>query len=629
MSACHRTAAGFAAALALLVLLPLHAGAAETWQASREFKIDPDRVPGRPAGGWEARYQLFDPLGKPAGLPLSAPAANPFKWLQVPPAPGAYELEAWVVDEAGTELARASTTLRFDDVPPAPAGAVPPTGWLRGGDMATLGLEPPAALPLSGLGGYAISLDRGSGVHPCTNPSLCTPAETDLGPGASLAPVPLGTLPQGLTYARVVAVSGASVPSSVSSAIFRVDATDPLLSLSGAGEAWRNGPVRVFAHATDSLSGMEAAGTAGPLTGISVDGGGAATSPGDTAATWVGGSGVHAIGAFARDAAGNVGELAGAALASAVVRIDEDPPRVVFARAQDPAEPERVEARVTDPLSGPSADKGSISLRLAGTPAAYEKLPTRVEAGRLVARWDSDSYSPGKYEFLAAGFDAAGNAAAGTDREKGGRMFLVNPVKVPVALATGLSRRRFGGRLRRVGGGGVARQRVAIVEAFAAGAEPQRRTSLRTTDANGDFSLRLPPGPSREVTARFAGTSTLTKAAGASARLGAATGLRLRASSTTAVVGGRPVVFSGAIGAQGAAKAVRGLAVELQFRYPGAPWRGFRTVEADRHGRFRYAYRFSDDDSRDIRFQFRAHVKGREGWPYGPGTSRPVTVTGR
>jgi hypothetical protein len=69
--------------------------------------------------------------------------------------------------------------------------------------------------------------------------------------------------------------------------------------------------------------------------------------------------------------------------------------------------------------------------------------------------------------------------------------------------------------------------------------------------------------------------------------------------------------------------------VELQFRYPGAGWSGFRTVQTDAHGRFRYAYRFSDDDSRGVRFQFRAYAKGREGWPYEPAASRPIAVTGR
>jgi hypothetical protein len=94
-------------------------------------------------------------------------------------------------------------------------------------------------------------------------------------------------------------------------------------------------------------------------------------------------------------------------------------------------------------------------------------------------------------------------------------------------------------------------------------------------------------------------------------------------------VGGAPIVFSGAVGATGTAGTRKGLPVELQFRYPGAGWSEFRTVETDARGNFRYAYRFSDDDSRGVRFRFRAHVTGREGWPYEPAFSRPVAVTGR
>lgn len=383
--------AALVAALGLLAFPPLRAGAADTWQSSRDFSIDPNQVPGRPAGGWEARYQLFDSLGTPVGKVIGAAVAHPLEWFRVPAAPGAYKLEAWVVSEAGAELARGSTVLRFDDVPPAVPSAKAPERWLRGEEVALLELDPAAgAPPLSGVAGYAISLDRGVGGHPCRNPSLCEPVETDLAPSAIADPVPLGTLAQGTTYARVVAVSGAGVPSSVAIATFRVDSTDPLLSLSGIPSGWRNTPVRVTALATDSFSGMVADGSTGPLTGISVDGGAAATSLGATAATWVGGSGIHAIDAFGRDAAGNIGELEPQAVG--VVRIDEAPPRVVFARGQDPAEPERIEALIDDPLSGPSPSKGSIALRLAGTRASYEELPTRVEAGRLVAYWDSDSY---------------------------------------------------------------------------------------------------------------------------------------------------------------------------------------------------------------------------------------------
>jgi hypothetical protein len=45
-------------------------------------------------------------------------------------------------------------------------------------------------------------------------------------------------------------------------------------------------------------------------------------------------------------------------------------------------------------------------------------------------------------------------------------------------------------------------------------------------------------------------------------------------------------------------------------------------------GRFRYAYRFSDDDSRGARFQFRAFASAQNDWPYEPGSSGPVAVLG-
>jgi hypothetical protein len=626
----NRTRLGLAIVAAALALTSLGAApaAAQSWQASRDFEIDADQVPGHPSGATRAVYRLLDPLGDPAGPDTDKPISDLYDWFKVPATPGIYKLEAWTVNAEGAELSRASTSLRFDDVAPPPPVAAGPGRWLRGDEVALLRIEAPEPLPLSGLGGYAFSLDRGGGGHPCASPSLCTAAETDLAAGAEA--VALGTLPEGNTFARVASVSGAGVPSPLRTATFRVDATDPLLSLTGIPDGWSDGPVKVSAHAVDLLSGMSAAGPTGPLTAIAVDGGAPVTALGDTAATWVGGSGIHRVDTLARDGAGNVaGGIDATGPPAAVIRIDEDQPAVTFAAAQDPAEPERIEALVADPLSGPSTSRGSISLRLAGTRARYEELPTRVAAGRLVARWDSDSYPPGKYEFLAAGYDTAGNLALGTDRAHGGRMVLVNPVKTPVSLTAKLSHGRIDGRLHRVGGGGVAQQRVVVVETFAAGAEPQRRTTFRTTDASGAFAMRLGPGPTRDVVAFFAGTATLTRSSGDTAHLGVPTALRLRASTAAAKVGGKQVVFSGAVRSRGARRSVRGLPVELQFRYPGAGWHGFRTIGADRRGRFRYAYRFSDDDSRGVHFQFRAHVKGREGWPYEPGTSRPVTVTGR
>ena len=61
--------------------------------------------------------------------------------------------------------------------------------------------------------------------------------------------------------------------------------------------------------------------------------------------------------------------------------------------------------------------------------------------------------------------------------------------------------------------------------------------------------------------------------------------------------------------------------MQLQFRLPGLPWSEFRTIHTDRRGHFRYAYRFADDDSRGVRFQFRAFAPAQAGWPYEPAGS--------
>ena len=100
----------------------------------------------------------------------------------------------------------------------------------------------------------------------------------------------------------------------------------------------------------------------------------------------------------------------------------------------------------------------------------------------------------------------------------------------------------------------------------------------------------------------------------------------MRASTPVARVGGPPVVFRGRVAGTIPPK---GKHVQLQFRLPGLPWSEFRTVRTDSRGRFRYAYRFSDDDSRGVRFQFRAFAPAQDDWPYEPGGSRPVAVRGR
>jgi hypothetical protein len=635
-SARRRSFRAIALALAILPAISSFAAmasAAAEWQASNVFQIVSQQLPGSAEGATKAFYRLEDEEGNQLGPLVERPLYDLVERLEVPPIPGVYSLEAWLEDAGGKELRRGTAILRFDDVAPPPPEPEAPNRWLPAHEPALLRIGHPAApLPLSGLRGYAVSLDRGGGSSPCAGSGLCTAAETDLAGGIEDDALSLGTLPEGITYARVVAVSGAGVASPPRAAVFKVDATLPRIALTGVPSGWSSGPVKLTARASDSLSGMAAAGPTGPFTAIAVDGAAPAAAAGDEASAWASGSGVHEIAFYARDAAGNVadGSAGTAAPQTALVRIDEAPPRVEFASAQDPADPERIEATVSDALSGPSPSEGEIAVRLAGTRAHFEPLPTRVEGDRLIARWPSDEHPEGKYEFLATGFDLAGNAASGTNRARGGKMVLVNPVKAPVVLTSELSGLRFSGRLRRASGGALADQEIAVTETFAAGAARAQRTTVVHTRPGGTFSLRLAKGPSREVSAGFAGTRTFGRAKASAVSLATKTQVRLRASATTAKVGGRPIVFKGKIATRGTETGAGAkLPVELQFRYRGAPWSEFRTVETDARGRFRYAYRFSDDDSRGVRFRFRAYVKGREGWPYGPSASRPVTVAGR
>jgi hypothetical protein len=171
---------------------------------------------------------------------------------------------------------------------------------------------------------------------------------------------------------------------------------------------------------------------------------------------------------------------------------------------------------------------------------------------------------------------------------------------------------------------------VRVTERFDPGASEPDRTTTARTGADGVFTVWLAPGPSRQVEAVFAGHRTASRSSAGTARLLVGGGVRLRASSPVARIGGRPVIFNGRVGAAGAAIPPDGKTIQLQFRVPGiVPWTEFRTIQTDAQGRFRFPYGFSDDDSRGVGFQFRAFAPAQSGWPFEPAASNPVTITGR
>jgi hypothetical protein len=644
------------------------------WHADNTFYVNWD--PNPPDVAEKTWYLVhWSVIDGATGLSL-ATGADLEHWsgvtVKVPPVPGVYWFEA----ENSLKLERRTeqlgppvrVPLYFDDGRPRPVSITAPA-WVAAGTVVPIRLSHPAApLPISGITGYAVSIDGVAEGVPCARADRCAGGEVDLAGGVGQDSTSLTAPPEGISYVHAVAVSGSGVTSSSTATVtVGVDGTAPRMRLEGAPAGWAAGPVHLTAVATDELSGMAPAGAGGPITAIGVDGAPPAQAPGPAASATVAGEGSHQVIFWARDAVGNAGDgsLPFAHPATATVRIDETAPTVRFA-VSDPDDPERIEAIVGDVLSGPSPDRGEIAVRPAGTTGSFEPLPTAVTRGRLVARWGSDDFPHGSYEFRATGFDAAGNSA--TNREGGGpALMLQNPVKREAKVAFGFGgaalvyprcaradgHRRcrsatvrsfakrppnrtvpcchgavVGGRLVDATGEPLPGQAVEVVETFAPGASSRTRGTPLSTDADGYFHARLAPGPSRVVEARFPGTRHLTRAAGRSLRLRVRAAVRMKASTSRVLVGGAPVFFKGRIVHPEAPIPARGLAVELEFRLPGMPWTEFRTVQSDDAGRFTYPYSFNDDDSAGVRFLFRAFVPATGDWPFAPATSRPLPVTG-
>jgi hypothetical protein len=621
-------------------------GGEESWHADPSFAVRWSN----PAGLVAVHYRLLDPAGRQLGgdVRIGQPATA-LQHLTVPEVDGAYTVEIWLEDGGGGEGPPVSVALRFDGSPPGKVEAATALAWIgRTAFPLTLRLTHPGdPLPISGIRGYAVSIDRELDGEPCEDRYLCGESETDLREGVGDDALEIGSLPEGTSYVHAVAVSGSGVRSAATgTTVLRVDATDPTTTLDGAPTGWSDRPVRLEATALDAGSGMSPLGEGqAPFTAIRVDGGSPAVAAGSRVATTVIDDGVHTVAYYARDAAGNVDDGGSSngqpnrQPRETVVKVDRKPPQVAFANAQDPTDPERIDATVVDPLSGIDTSRGSVAVRLAGSTERFRALPTTVSESKLSARWDSQSFAAGEYEFRATAYDRAGNSSSTGARASGAPMRLSSPLKVPTTLVAAFRHGELGtlpcgrratleGRLTAGRATPLSGERVRVRERFAAGsALPERVTSV-STGGGGRFSLRLEPGPSRTV---FAVAEPTGRRQGARSRpmaLAVRSCVGLRVSSPVAKVGGRPIVFRGRVGASGAEMPRNGVPVELQFRLPGLPWSEFRTVATDRRGRFRYAYRFADDDSRGVKFQFRAYVAERAGWPFEPAGSRPVIVRG-
>lgn len=629
------------------------AGGGDTWHPSNNsFELDWTSPQAASPPLVATRYRIRDPRGVVVAEAQSSWLSDGVAGVTVPKVPGIYSAEVWLEDALGEKGPAATAQLRFDDTRPAAIEPEPVPGWIgrTAFPFRVRFGHPSGPLPLSGIRGYAAAIDTAPAGSPCAAADRCSDAETTLRGGVAGDTLAIDGLPEGTNYLHVVAVSGAGMKSATSGSVaLRVDTTDPVTQLAGASPGWTNRTARLTASAADTGSGMKP-GEQGPapFTAIQVDGGAPSIEPGGTASVSVVEEGTHQIAYYARDLAGNVNDgaatngIADRAPRTASVRIDRTPPSIAFANAEDPRDPELLRVRISDRLSGPDSSRGRIGVRRAGSGDRFEALPAVPGiAEELRARWDSDAFPAGDYEFQATGYDAAGNIATTARRQNGTPMVLSNPLKATTTLRAGFRRHGLqrtvpygrgvllGGRLITGRSSPLGTTPVRVVERFAPGAHPAVQTSTAMTAADGTFSIRTEPGPSRTIEIGFQGSATLARSAAQTLQLEVRSRVRLRASAGVAKVGGAPLVFRGKVDAQPGAIPREGKAVQLQFRIPGLPWSEFRTVQTDSRGHFHYAYRFSDDDSRGVRFQFRAYVAKQTGWPYEAAGSRPILVRGK
>jgi hypothetical protein len=307
------------------------------------------------------------------------------------------------------------------------------------------------------------------------------------------------------------------------------------------------------------------------------------------------------------------------------VRVDNTPPALSFTNAQSRNDPELIRAPVSDATSG--VRSGRILYRAAGQ-ASWRALPTQLRSGELRARIDSTGDPPGSYEFMARATDVAGNVVQTTSRADGQPMVLAFPLKSGVRLSAhfapgaasrttvGYRRRaKVAGRLVDASGRPLARQQVTVIERFADGALINRRVRRVVTDPDGVWGARLPAGPSRTVTVRFAGTRRYLPDGARAGRLRVRTRTTFRLSRRR-VPEGRRVVFRGRVAHRAARIPAGGKLIELQVR-DGRRWDTVRQAFYTRpSGRYRLRYRFGRFYASNVSYRFRIKVLRERGWPY-------------
>jgi hypothetical protein len=328
------------------------------------------------------------------------------------------------------------------------------------------------------------------------------------------------------------------------------------------------------------------------------------------------------------------------------LRFDDEAPVLSF-DSQDPADPARVSASVSDRGSGVA--RAELELRALGT-QAWMPIASSLEDRHLAAHVDDERLPAGAYELRARASDVAGNERTFDRRPDGSKMELVLPIRVRTRIEAGVlpfrkrrkngksqppgrplkqtrveygTRARIAGRLLTGDGTPLRGAAVLVLEQRrSAGSRFGQVASVRTAD-NGGFSWLAPSGPSRNLRLRYPGTVRLRPAEDEVRLLvPAETGFRV---NKRFALNGESVTFSGRL--RGGLIPTGGKLIELQAFVRGS-FRTFATAHTAPNGSWRYSYRFDGTRGRQV-YRFRARIPRESVYPFETGTSRRAKVAVR
>lgn len=563
------------------------------------------------------------------------------------PAKGDYTARVFLRDAAGNESVTggASVHLRFDDTVPKPQEPQRANGWINRTELAAGYLQgwlnvSDELVPPSGITGYRVVVNTNSDTDPCSgavDPRTCGGPITESGRNNRSRTLRIADLTEGTNYVHVVPISGSGMRATdVRHTPLKVDLTDPVAQLQGNGDGgWVNHGLDLTAVASDALSGMqdtdEYPGDAPPEIFLRFDGQTYSAETG-TVSQSLSGEGEHQIDYWARDLAGNT-----AAPVSATVRIDETAPAVAFTNGQDPEDPDKLVAPVSDALSGVTG--GQISYRQADG-SGWTALETGLEGGELLARVDSEALMPGTtYEFRVEASDRAGNTTTSTRKQNGEPMRVTGPFRTITRVvdlkvnSKTKARVKYGkkpkvsGELLGADGRGVANASVELVSTYFGGSKKRGDMIAVTTDSSGGFAAVVPRGPGRAIVAEYRGDRRYLGVRSAAVKASIRSKVTLKVPRV--VDSDEGIIFAGKVKAKGAKLGKRGMRLEVQVRI-GRKWKTVgKSTRTNRRGRYKLRYRFTADYPHAVDYQFRAAVLKERGFPYLPSKSkkRVVTVT--